>query len=321
MNASQNVRTAAVVGTSAVFFGNAHSEKSVATESRIPKVTEITNYLTQTREKYDVSDHEMQSKVEFSFEGKNYLIYLGMDETNMRFEMQEEMNQLIGETAASLTDPDTTLAVRSSQGLIPKIQDNGITGEYFGKPTLDTFDEIELRVDANQGDSEYYVGLGLRADQALRRFLVDFAQNGDNGITFAGMNAQQLGINFTQAQMGSRKYNFHVWTCLTHGPSLGAAGMPYGDMMIGIPMGTTKRPAIGDQTGGYVPYLSQTYAPPKGGVTGDKLVPEDMFAWQTGALADPAPTDATMEKVIHMTSNKGLEAYCLDKFFIYEKSE
>lgn len=321
MNSSQDVRTAAVVGTSAVFFGNAHSERSVATESRISKVTKITNYLTETREGFEATDQEMQSQVEFSYNGKRYLAYLSMDETNSRFEQQEEFNQLIGKSAENVNDPDTSLAVRTSEALIPKIQANGITGEYFGAPTLDTFDEIELRVDNAEADSEYYVGMGLRAEQKLRRFLVDFTQNGDNGISFAGMDAQTLNINFKQATFGSRKFNFHTWTCLTHGTSLGAAGMPYGDMMIGIPMGQTKIPSVEGQNGGSAYYLSQTYAPPKGALTGDPMSPDDVFVWETGALASNGPTDDVMTKKLHMVSNKGLEAYCLHKFFLWEKSE
>lgn len=317
-NGSTNLVQSAIVGQSMVFYSNAQIEKSVATESRIPKVSKVTNYIQTFRENYEVTDHAEQNEVEFEYNGQKFLYVKGIDDTADRFMLQEDLGLLINPASASLTDINSQ-PVQFAKGLIPQITDSGNTLEYFENPDMTTIDDAILILNRNYGEHEYVVGQGLNINLGWKNWLIDFAKGGDNNISFNafdGGQSQALSLNFKSIHIEPYSFHMQTWDVLSHTDTLGAGNMPYRDMAIFIPMGKTNAPN-GD--GGYEsqPYMQLVYARIPGAAHENK---GDYKMWETGANARTGATDGELTREIHMASWKSLEVRCRNKFLILRKS-
>jgi hypothetical protein len=310
---------AAVVGTAMVFYSNVQKEKSTETEGRIPKTSKVTNYVQTFREKYEVTDHAEQNEVEFTYKGQNFLYVKGIDDTADRFMMQEDLGLLINPASSGLTDASSN-ALTLAKGMIPQITDNGKTMEYFGTPDMTTFDDAIMILNKNYGDHEYVVGRGLRPNLGMKNWLIDFAKNGDNNISFNAFDGgQKQALSFDFQSIYIEPYTFHLqtWDILSHVDTLGAGNMPYQDMMIFIPTGKAKNPEPGEGGEEYEPYIQIVYSPIPGAASENK---GDYKMWETGANARSGATDDEATRAIHMMSWKSLELRCRNKFLIARKA-
>lgn len=313
-----NIVAAAVVGSTMSFYSNAQSENSTTTESRTPKTTKVTNYIQTFRDAYFVTDHAMQNHTEFEYKGKTVLHVKGIDEMMDGFEMAEEVGMLINPASSGLTNAGAS-AVRVAKGLIPQITDSGNTLEYFGTPDKTTFDDAVLILNRSYaGENEYMVGLALKVYQGLENWLIDFASQGDKGIHFDSMTPeQQLNFNFKSIETAGYKFAFSRWDLFSHTDSLGAGSMPYQDMGVFIPMGTTKNPVAGEGFNDREPYIQVVYSEPGGNAAENK---GDHKLWNTGAYAPQGATNDEANWKIHVISYKGLEVRCRNKFIVMRKA-
>ena len=317
-NTGVTILTSAVVGETMVFYSNAQIEKSTETEGRIPKTDKVTNYIQTFREKYEVTDHAEQNEVEWEFKGQKFLYVKGIDETAQRFAYQEEMGMLITDSSESLGDAVGAggNTVTLAKGLIPQITDSGLTLEYFGRPDMTTMDDAILLLNKNYGDSEYIVGHSLNFGLGIKNWLVDFAQGGDNGISFM-TDEQRISLNFKRADISSYTLLFQEWKVFSHEDTLGAGNMPYQDMAVFIPTGKARNPEPGDGMGDYEPYCQMAFARIPGAPHEDK---GDYKMWETGANARSGATDDELTRAIHMASYKSLEIRCRNKFLVLRKA-
>ncbi len=319
MNASQVVRTAAVVGGTVTFFSNVQKERSTATTGRVPKVTKITNTIQTFRDKFEVSDWEGQNDVEFMYKGSKKLYVKGIDDTADSFAIQEELGMLIGKASDATfhTDYDNR---KSIKGLLPQITDSGNTMEYFDAPDMTTFDDAILILNKAFGDHEYIVGQGLNVNLGLKNWLVDFAQAGTGNISFSGLGTsseQAIKLNFKSVYIEPYSFHFQTWDILSHSDSLGAGNMPYKHMLIFIPTGKTKNPNKQDGENEYEPYLQCAYSDP-GGAPNENM--GDYKLWETGANARNGATSDELTREIHFASYKGLEVRCRNRFLLGRKA-
>lgn len=314
-----NILASAVVGTSMVFYSNAQQEESTATESRTPNTNKVTNYIQAFRESYKVTDFAKSNETEFSYNGQKFLHPKGIDDMMDRFAYQEELGMLINPSSSGLVNAGSK-SITLATGLIPQITNNGNTLEYFGTPDMTTVDDAILILNRAYGEHEYVVGQGLNINLGWKNWLIDFNQNADKGISFSGFDGgkeQALNLNFKT--IGIEPYNFHMqtWDLLSHSDSLGAGNMPYKDMAIFIPMGTTKNPDPGDQFNDREPYLQLVYADSGGAAHENK---GDHRVWSDGALAPNGATSDGSYWRINAESYKGLEVRCRNKFLILRKA-
>lgn len=314
VNPSQDVQAAAVVGDKIVFGSNAQKEASTGTTSRVPQFTKVDNYIQTFREKYDYTDHASQNEIEFEYKGMRYMYVKGIDDTTDRFELQEEIGLLVVPQSSSLTDASSN-AIQTTSGLIQQIKDEGLEGEYFGKPDISTIDDDIVDIDSNYGDREYVVGYGRDAGLGLKNFLIEFNDKGDKGISFNAFTSKQQALSFQMESIHINGYTFHFnnWALLSHNDSLGADGMPYKDMMIYIPTGYTNDP----QRNSDVPYCVMAYSP-NGHAQHENH--GDHAIYETGALAKRGATDDEEKRSIHIVSYKGMEVRCRNKFKINRKA-
>lgn len=317
---NNNIFAAAVVGSVMSFYSNAQQEASTGTEVRIPKTSKVTNYVQNFREGYEVTDVAMRNHTEFTYKGQPFLHPLGIDDTMDRFAMAEDLGLLITPASSGLVNAGSK-SIQLAKGLIPQITDSGNTLEYYGNADKTTFDDAVLILNRSYGSDEYVMGMGLNLYQGLEKWLIDFASNGDNNISFNafdGGQQQAIKLNFKSIETSGYSFHFQRWAVLSHSDSLGAGNFPYRHMGIFIPMGMTKNPGYSEGIGNeYEPYLNLVYAEPGGAAHENK---GDHRVWSTGALAPGGATDDVLNWKIHISSAKSLEVRCRNKFMILRKA-
>lgn len=317
MNASQDVRTAAVNTEKISFFSSAEGEDSDAPESRVPDVVSYSNGMQVIRETYRVTDIESKSNTWFKTgNGETKLWVKGLDESVQRFEMKEQLALLVGKQSDGTATVSGQNAAWSTQGLIPDLRANATNIQYADPINLAKFDEITTTLDQNYGDREYMGGLGLPVYQKLQAFMNTFADGGDAGISynaFTGGKEQAVSLNLKSFHYVGFDFHFQKWDILSHRDSLGADGMPFKDLGIFMPMGSAKNPVVSDSTAEHEPAIQVTFfESPLGG----KQNGGEFSVWETGAGASPIPTDAKARREIHHYMIKGLEVRNKDKFVL-----
>ena len=313
-----NVVAAAVVGSKCSFFGNAHKENSTATDTRIPKTTKVTNYIQTFRGGYKVTDHASQNETEpIMIKGKKFLHPVGIDDEMDRFEMAIENSMLVGTASSGLTDASSN-SIRTVKGLIPQVTDSGNTLEYYGSPDMSTVDDAIMILNNSYGEHEYMVGQGIKINLAWKNWLIDFAKYKDNVSfsSFDGGEKQALNFNFKGINIEPYSFYFQTWDCLGHPDSLGAGNMPYPDMAIFIPMGSTKNEDPGGG-GNQESYLQLVYSPTNQAANQDKGT---YATWSTGALAPGGATNDEANWMVHVIGYQGLEVRCRNKFLVMRKA-
>lgn len=313
-----NILASAVVGTTMVFYSNAQSEESTATEVRVPKTSKITNFIQTFREAYKVTDHAMQNETEFEYKGKKFLHPKGIDDMMDRFELQEELGLLINPGSNNLVNAGAK-AIRLAKGLIPQITDSGNTLEYFGTPDMTTIDDAILILNRSYGVAEYMVGQGLNLNLGWKNWLVDFAKTGDNNVSFSafdGGKEQALNFNFNSICIEPYCFYMKTWDVFSHADTLGAGNMPYRDMAVFMPMGNTAAP---DSESGQSaePFIQLVYCDPQGAPNQNK---GSYAVWSDGALAPQGATNDGAYWRINALSYKSLEIRNLNKFLILRRA-
>jgi hypothetical protein len=308
VSATQDIETAAAVGGKLVFFSNAQIEKSFKTESRIPRQVKITNFIQTFREAYEVTDHEEQNITEFEYKGQKYLYVKGTDETADRFEYQEELGLLVGQPSdVTLVDKNSE-PVKTVTGLIPEIALNGQTNTYSTAPDMADFDAVILKLQANYGEREYIVGRGINLTLGMKNFLIAF-EDASPDVFFNELNNKEQNLYFKFRSVDIENYTFHFqeWECLSHPDTLGIDELPYKDMGIFIPAGSTRDPVSGNTE----PYMKLVYSDPGGAPAENK---GDYKLFETGGNARSGATDDEMIRRIHWVSYKALETRHRHKF-------
>ena len=313
-NASQNVQTAAIVGTKVVFYGNLYGEASDTPETRVPYVSKITNTIHTSRKAYKITDWSSQNETEFEFNGQKYLYVKGLEETSDQFSMEEELNLIITAQVDTLADASGA-ALKSASGLIPQITSNGQSVEYFDDPDLAFFQDTVLTMVDNYGDDEYFIGQGVNFSLGTDNWLVDFSSGGDNRISFNafdGGQQQAVKFDFKSISLGGATLHFDTWAILSHKGSLGAGDMGYRYMAIMVPAGM----GIDGETRSQVPYMRMRYSEPMGApweVQGDVKIFEHGGASKRGA------TNGVQQRYVEYVSYKLLEIRNREKFVIARK--
>lgn len=320
-NASQDISTVATVGSTIMFFSNAQPERSTKTEARQETFEKITNKMQIVREYYDTSDVELQNQTWFEAAGRKYLWYTNIEKTAQRFQFQKEAAILLTPPAESLTNKNNK-PINSAYGLIPQIDANGLTLEYFNKPDGAAFDEVMLALDNNYAEKKYIVGHGMNLMLKLKDYLVEFAKNGTGNISFSpfsGGESQAIKLDFKSYSVGSYEFYFQNWDIFSHKDSLGADGLPFRHMGIFIPAGTTRNadPDLPEGAAQYEPYI-QLITPTWGKNAGGNADKGDYLMWETGALANPFPTNDEISVGVNMVTYLGLEIRCRHKFAKWE---
>jgi len=317
LTGSNDVQTAAVIGSTVVFVGNTQQEASFATEMRVPSFNKITQYIKTTRGYYEYTDHAGQQKVEFVAgpDGSQYIHPLGIADTAQTFEMDEEF--------ALLTNKKNTAAVTNlagknlttTQGLVPEIYANGLTGEYFGDVDMSSFDDWLLQIVANYGDGEYLCMNGIQLGLSVKNWAVDFTKNDATYAWFEGGKEQAATFNFQGIKMPGVGFSiyFKDMKAFSHAGTLGHENLPYNKMGVMMPCGSALNPKTNEMQ----PYLQIRYQKPLGA---PNEVQGDIKVFYTGGNARTGATSDELKEGFHIVSYKALQMFNIKKFMIIEKA-
>lgn len=321
-DSSQDIATAAVVGSTMVFFSNGQPEGSGKTQSRVEQYSKLTNKLHIIREYFNVTDEEMYNTSWFYTKaGKKYLWYKGIEATANRFELQTQLALLVSNQSSGLTDKNGSV-VQTTHGMIPQIRTGGAELDYFGKPDGAAFDEVMLHLDNNYGETKYFIGNGHNLMLGLKDMLVEFGKNGTGNLSFtpfSGGSEQAIKLDFKSYSVGDYEFYFQNWKILSHKDSLGAEGFPYRHMGIFIPAGETRdvNPDLGEGMPTYVPYLVMVTPPLSAFAANPNIVKDDYLMWETGAFAGQGATSDIAKKEVHFLRYVGLEMRCRHKWLLW----
>lgn len=311
--ASEAVQTAAVVGTTIVCYGNIQKEKSTKVEMRVPFISKIESYIHTTRGYYGVTDWAQQNEVEFEYEGQKYLYIKGIEEGADQFAADEEGNMLFTPANdGTLTDASSNV-LKGATGLIPQTTASGMNFEYDVDFELADFQELQLLITDNYGDTEYLFGRGTNLSNSMDRWLIDFTDGGAYYNFFDGGKEQALTFRFKSIEVGGVTFHMTTWDAFSHAGSFGAGNQPWRHMGCLIPCGNTKDPELNKN----MPYLQVRYAPPKGAA---HHIQGDIKVWQTGADASQGATNDEEIKEIHWISYKTLAQRNREKFGMVRRS-
>lgn len=311
--ATEAVQTAAVVGQHIVCYGNVQKEKSSKTEMRVPYVSKIEAYIHTSRGYYAVTDWAQQEQVEFEYDGQKYLYVKGIEEGADGFAADEEGNLLFTPANdGTLTDASSNV-LKGATGLFPQTETSGMNFEYDVDFELADYQDLQLLITDNYGDTEYLFGRGPNLANAMDRWLIDFTDGGAYYNFFDKGKEQALTFKFKSIEIGGITFHNATWEAFAHAGSFGAGGMQWRHKGCLIPCGNTKDPELNKS----VPYLQMQYAPPKGAA---HVVQGDHKVWQTGADASQGPTSDEEIREFHWISYKTLMQRNREKFAMVKKS-
>lgn len=311
--ATELVQTAAVVGGTIVCYGNIQKEKSTKTEMRVPFISKIEAYIHTSRANYAVTDWAQQNEVEFEYDGQKYLYVKGIEEGADNFAADEEGNMLFTPANdGTLTDAGGN-ALKGATGLIPQTTSSGMNFEYDIDFEFADFQDLQLLITDNYGDTEYLFGRGTNLSNSMDRWLIDFTDGGAYYNFFDKGKDQALNFDFKSISVGGVTFHNTTWQSFSHAGSYGAGNMPWRHMGVLIPCGNTRDPELNKN----VPYLQMQYAPPKGAA---HTIQGDFKVWETGADAAGRPTSDEEVREIHWISYKTLFQRNREKFGIVRKS-
>lgn len=317
LTGSNDVQSAAVIGSIVNFVGNSQQEASGATEMRVPSFTKITQNLKTTRGHFKYTDHAGQNQVEFITgpDGNKYIHPLGISDTAQQFEMDEEFSMLTGKKNTATVTNAAGNSITTSQGLIPEIYANGMTGEYFGDVDMSSYDDWLLQIIANYGDGEYMCMAGIQLGLNVKNWAIDFAKNEAAYAWFDGGKEQAATFNFTGIKMPGVGFDvyFKDLKAFSHAGTLGHENLPYQKMGLMIPCGNALNP----KTNTMQPYLQIRYAKPGGAA---HEIQGDIKVFYTGGNSRNGATSDVLEEGFHIVSYKALQMFNIKKFMVIEKA-
>lgn len=320
VNSDQDVRTAAVVGATFICYSYAFEEgASGPDESVIPDVTKFSNQLMIFKDKFTVTSSEETNKTWFEVPtpdggwGRAYYLK-GEADTADRFRLAEQFGLFITPKSDNLVDADSN-TIRTSRALIPTMEQYANIMEYSTEVTMDLYNTLSKTINKNYGDSEYVLGMGLNFSQKNTAFLSAFGKNGAvvyNSFGGGDMGSKKaLSLGFNSIEMDGYTYHTKKLNVLSHADTTGAAGFPYPDYCLAIPMGKGADPRSGEM----IDYFGIRYKEWNNGPAGKGTYRR----WETGGNA-PVPTDASLKRSLNLASEKGLQVFGSKRYVLIKKA-
>lgn len=272
-------------------------ERSSKGDSMIPRVEEVTNYVSEIREDWQVTDKGLIEEIWF---GDNYS-YRGLDEAVRRFANNKEFTCIFGKNITNATASATS---KNTKGLVQQIEERG-SGVTYTAGSLDRakLHEVTRVLDFNGGAAENHLLADVFLRQELDDELFDLYNAGAILYGTAG-GSKEIALQYGFGSIAMDGYTFHIKKYLPFSPEAVYGATPtdhfYKNYGLVIPMSSGKDP----QTGVSYNSVELTY---------NQINGKDLRVWETGALAQ-TPTNDTMELNVHHLSYAGIRVFGGNRF-------
>jgi hypothetical protein len=283
-----------------VINSNAHGEGTTQPKGRFSGTRKYENNLQIIKETLEVTGTQMTDGLWFNqvqIPGENgtsisaYYVK-GQQDTEYRIALEAEGAFLFGQKNTNPTvaiDPDTGKAIRTTEGIVPYITNEGNEVNYTpGSFTVSKFNEINKIADREHAPSYYCAFLGIDLHEEIDDTFVDYLK--DTNVSFdtdmlgGGEMGKQKGINigFKYLNKGGRHYAFKRLHSFSNQKTYGASQYNYPQWGLFIPLGMNKTdqgklPTVGlryKQLGKYNRF-SEVWDV-SGAGTGRKVIAEDV---------------------------------------------
>lgn len=286
----------ALFGTGDTLFGSA-----------VARVFKYTNNTMIRGDVLELDGQAMASATWFEVNGTPTYTLEAENDFAKVFRMQDEMATVILDKSARNYGTIGKGVIRSSEGLVPWIENQGGGIELLDQQfEMANFDRINRRIIKRGGEmeNEWYMGFELR--QQIREFITDVMKNG--AISYAAFNGQKevaVAMGFDSITVDGITHHLKNYAPFNNEKTFGAPGMPFGRYAIIMPYGT----ANDARTGASQPYMRLRY----------RAVPGYSREFEYGVIAGTRERNwqnFTDRIQIGYRSEKGFEGMCANKFQI-----
>lgn len=272
-------------------------EASSKGDAMIPRVEEVTNYVSEIREDWQVTDKGLIEEIWF---GDNYS-YRGLDEAVRRFMNNKEFTCIFG---VNITNTDASSTSKNTKGMIEQIEERG-TGVSYTAGSLDRtkIHEVTRVLDFNGGAQENHWLTDVYLRQELDDELFDLYNAGAILYGTAG-GSKEMALQYGFGSITMDGYTFHIKKYLPFSPEAVYGATPsdhaYKNYGLVIPMSQGRDP----QTGVTYNSIELTY---------NQINGKDLRVWETGALAK-TPTSDKAELNVHHLCYAGIRLFGANRF-------
>lgn len=275
-------------------------EASKYTTTIVDQIAKYTNYCTQLRKDYTLSDLSTAERIDFPYKGQNFYTYKAMDDNDRSFLEESEMLLLNSNLANNLPNGES-----GTLGLIQWVQANGINTSYSQFNVQSTFASLERLLDSEGGPMSY--DWLQDTDQNLDVQLA-LGNEFNNGAVVYDQNDLRRGFK-TYAPFG-RSFTFIRYTPFTDSRFYGSSNVNSQTRNYGLGIPTGRRNLNGDMSKNDMPQIIKRYQLMNG---------LQVYTWAYGALSDSGKND-TMNLTYAMQEYPGLTLQGSNQFFIIKQA-
>ena len=275
-------------------------EASVYTTNIVKQISKYTNYCTQLRKDYILTDLATAERIDFPYNGQNFYTYKAMEDNDRAFQMESEMLLLNSNLANNLPNGES-----GTLGLIQWIQANGINTSYSSFNVQSTFAALERLLDAEGAPMSY--DMLQDTDQNIEVQLALGNEFNNGAILYDGSDLRR---GFKTFKPFGREYTFIRYTPLTDPRMYGSSATGSLTRNYGIGVATGRRNLDGDMSKNDMPQLIKRYQQVNG---------MSVYAWDYDGLSDNGKS-AKLQLSYAMQEYPGLTVQGSNQFFIIKKA-
>jgi hypothetical protein len=286
------------------------------------------NNITEMRESWSASDLAEMTEIFYNGgvsgsemaggaqAGSSYFTYKGLVKSNQRFINNVEFKLMRGNTQNNISTPSAAASSVGSQGIIPKVLQDGETVGYTpGTLDIAKLHEITRIMDVNGCANE---NMWLQDIYQRQNFSDGLFKEFPAGAYVWGQNekSEEAAINYGVQSLRIDGYMFKVKKYKQFNTEMTTGLTPVNDYFrnFGLicPQGEARDAK--DATKAYKNITVMYQAPPKGGTTGNAI-----RVWQWGG-GSQNPTSGTMTDNIETITYRGTRVVAANQFIVVQAS-
>lgn len=283
-------------------------EATTKGKAQQPIQDKITNYVTEIREDYEITDMAMMEKIEFADPktGRTNFRYVGTSEAEKNFNNTREFLTVFANlvTNAGITANGTT----GTRGMIEQILAGGSDLAYTaGSMTIDNWQAMTRELTWNGASPEIHMLQDIYQHQEVTDTL--FALFGQSILWGSVGGSKEVAAAYGFSSLSLDGFTFHRKKYAPFSPEwvwgVTPASTPaYRHFGIAIPQGFSNQP-----NGSKLPTIGLVYQeiPGKG----------EIYSWESGGLAE-VPTSDELKLYNHIFAKQGVRAAAANQCVIFQ---
>lgn len=306
-----------VSGDTLVFFSNAQGEGSLSPSARRWSQTPYTNLIQIFKDKASITDIQMASQVETSWNGSSYYTYKAIADALMSFRAQISLGFLLERQSTTKFSDASPIAsgtdtegnpIQHQTGLDQYISTYGIIDTLTTPGTVVTADMTDLvnKIIAGKGDSRYWIWGSSASKMVYDLFLKNLGSSNVQPSMRYEMNGKQADFEVDGFTFGGIKFDWKVLGAFNH-PVVQATDVA--KCAYFVPQGKAKT-----RDGGNVDRIRVRTMKPGGKTQSQYEFGNDLYSEVLLGKYAPVPTGERSTLEAHFEAHMGLEVLGAQQF-------